>query len=341
MKLNTIFSDNMVFAENRPVRIFGTGKGRAKISFLGEEKECVNENDGDWLVTFEPKTAGGPYELSVELDGEKTVFKNVFVGIVCLVLGQSNAEMRLNQTNTSPVLYRDNPDLRSYYVDRPWYGKEELSSADGWNTATKDNVGTWSAIGYLTGTALATETEKAVGMIFCYQGASIIESWLGEFPVDGIIIPPEKLHPDHSYPDYVPFNRPGVIYNEMLSKFAPYAFNYVIWYQGESDTTGAEAEVYDRYVAALIQGIKDLFNVPKFRTALVQIADFRGRDEWEPGWWTDIQKAQKRAADNDPDIELCVCKDICEDNEIHPPTKTGISERIAQKLLHGSRISSV
>lgn len=338
MKLNTIFSDNMVFAENRPIRVFGTGRGCAKITFLGETVECKNDGDGAWLVTFGPKEAGGPYEMTVEIEGETKVFKNICIGIVCLVLGQSNAELKLCQTNTSKVLYRTNPKLRCYYVDRPWYGREELASEEGWLAAEKENVGLWSAIGYFAGTSLVTETDKAVGMIFCYQGASIIESWLGEFPVDGIVIPPEQLHPDHSYPDYTPFNRPGVIYNEMLKAFAPFGFNYVIWYQGESDTTGAEAKIYDRYVAALISGLKKLFDVPRFRTALVQIADFRGRDEWEPGWWTDIQAAQKRAADMDPDIELCICKDICEDDEIHPPTKIAIADRVAMKLLYGSKI---
>nr|MCR5056765.1 hypothetical protein [Clostridia bacterium] len=64
-----------------------------------------------------------------------------------------------------------------------------------------------------------------------------------------------------------------------------------------------------------------------------QIADFKPRDEWHPEGWKAIQEAQKKAADSDPDIKLVVSRDICEDNEIHPPTKTALSERIAQTLL--------
>ena len=338
MKLNNIFSDNMVFAEKRPVRVFGTGKGHAKVTFLGETKECLNNDSETWTVTFDPKDAGGPYELEVELDGEKKIFKNVYVGIVCLLTGQSNAELPLKDTNTSKFLFRDNPALRSYFVDRPWNGRETLASEEGWYVAEKETIGNWSAIGYLAGTTISTETGKAVGMILCYQGASIIESWLPEFPVEGIDIAPEDLHPDHAYPDYKAFNTPKAIYTAMFKAFAPFAFNYMIWYQGESDTTGAEAAVYDRYVAELIKGVKELFGIPKFRTALVQIADFQPRDEWHPEWWTDIQNAQKRAADSDPDIELVVAKDICESNEIHPPTKNALSERIAQKLLYGSKV---
>ena len=333
MKLNNIFSDNMVLAEARPIRIFGTGKGIAKVTFLGDEKVCKNTDGDSWEVVFDAKEAGGPYELCADLDGEKTVLKNVYVGIVCLLSGQSNAELPLKDTNTSKVLYRDNPNVRCFFVDRPWNGREAMAAEEGWHVAEKNAIANWSAIGYLAGTSIATETGKAVGMIFCYQGASIIESWLPKFPIGGIVVPEADLHPDHAYPDYKAFNTPMAIYNAMLKAFAPFAFNYMIWYQGESDTTGAEAAVYDRYVAELLKGVKELFGIPKFKMALVQIADFKPRDEWHPEWWTDIQIAQKRAADSDPDIKLVVSRDICEDNEIHPPTKTALSERIAQTLL--------
>ncbi len=323
----------MVLAEGRPVRIFGTGKGVAKVTFLGEEKVCNNMEDGCWEVVFDPKEAGGPYEIVADLGGEKTVLKNVYIGVVCLLCGQSNAELPLKDTNTSKVLYRDNPSLRCFFVDRPWNGREAMAAEEGWHVAEKETVGNWSAIGYLAGTSIATCTGKAVGMIFCYQGASIIESWLPGFPVGGIAVPEAELHPDHAYPDYKAFNTPMAIYNSMLKTFAPFAFNYMVWYQGESDTTTAEAAVYDRYVAELLKGIRELFRLPKFKTALVQIADFKPRDEWHPEGWKAIQEAQKKAADSDPDIELVVSRDICEENEIHPPTKTALSERIAQKLL--------
>ncbi len=338
MTINSIFSDNMVLAEGRTIKVFGKGQGRVKVTFLGESRELVNADSEDWLVSFPPAEAGGPYEMTVDLDGEVRVFKNVYVGIVCLVTGQSNAELMLKDTNTSKELYRDDPMLRCYFVDRPWYGREALASCEGWHVAEKEGVAFWSAIGYLAGRTFTVETGKAVGMIFCYQGASIIESWLPEFPVDNIIIPQEELHPDHSYPDYSAFNKPSVIYNGMLKAFAPFGFSYLIWYQGESDTTGAEAEVYHKYVAALLKGIRELFGISKFRTALVQIADFKPRDEWHPEWWTAIQEAQKKAADSDPDVELVVSRDICESNEIHPPTKNALSERIAQKLLYGSKL---
>ena len=62
MELSNIFSSNMVFAANKPIRIFGTGSGKAKIVFNGTTKN-VESSGADWLVEFPEMNYGGPYEL--------------------------------------------------------------------------------------------------------------------------------------------------------------------------------------------------------------------------------------------------------------------------------------
>ncbi len=45
MKLADIFAGGMVLAANRPIRIFGEGRGRATVSLNGNYAEVVSDTD--------------------------------------------------------------------------------------------------------------------------------------------------------------------------------------------------------------------------------------------------------------------------------------------------------
>ena len=45
MKLDPLFCDNMIFAENKPIRVFGEGEGDVTVSFNGSAK-TVRSKDG-------------------------------------------------------------------------------------------------------------------------------------------------------------------------------------------------------------------------------------------------------------------------------------------------------
>lgn len=332
MKLDSIFSDHMVFAENLPIRIFGSGAGSGEIRFLGEKAEA--RSDGErWAAELQPRAAGGPYELEVTLDGETRVFSDVYVGRVFLVAGQSNAEFPLCQSNTSEELYRSDACLRNYFVSRPWIPQEALSSEDGWLPAEKNRVGAWSALGYLAGRSVRTATGKAVGIISCYQGASVIESWLPKSIAEGARLPDSEVYIDHWYPEFTTWNANSVIYETMLSTVMPFSVNKVVWYQGESDTTVQEAAIYDKSAAALFDCIRRLQRNDGLGFVLVQIADYDHRKENDPDGWKGIQEAQERAAAADPLVTLVRSADICESSMIHPVTKNALAERIAAALL--------
>ena len=50
MKLNPIFSDNAVFAANRPISVFGSGKGYATIKFNGATVKAPDVRAGAALI---------------------------------------------------------------------------------------------------------------------------------------------------------------------------------------------------------------------------------------------------------------------------------------------------
>jgi len=332
MKLAAVFSDNMVFAENKPVRVFGTGDGVAEISFCGEKARAVSAG-GKWLAVFPARPAGGPYELEIVLNGERTLIKNVCVGKVYLVAGQSNAEFTLEESNTPQSLYASDGDLRCFFVERPWCETEPMTTRDGWQTASKEKAGKWSALGYLTGRLARERAKTPVGLVSCFQGASVIESWLP--PEDAVCfrLPDEKLYCDHFIPEFAFWNRNSVIYDTMLKDLFPFSFSGVIWYQGESDASPEEAEIYGKELARFFSVLREGFCDASLRIALIQIADCAERLKNNRAGWEGIQNAQKRAAESDENAFLVLSRDICETACIHPPTKTLLAGRIADALL--------
>ena len=99
MKLASIFTDHMVLQRDMPIRVFGTGEGKVKVTFLGETAEGTSEN-GKWRVELSPKPSGGPYEMKIDLGEDVVTLSDILIGDVFLASGQSNMEMPLFATES-------------------------------------------------------------------------------------------------------------------------------------------------------------------------------------------------------------------------------------------------
>ena len=331
MKLDPIFRDHAVFAEGRPVRVYGEADGEVKVTFRGEEAAAAPVG-GKWCVTLPPMSAGGPYEMTVSAGCETAVIRDIYVGLVYFVMGQSNAEFRLSESNSPKEYYGSDSLLRDFYVDRPWDKDPILRTADGWITAKEEQVGDWTALGYLSGRLVRERTGKAVGVISCYQFASVIESWLPKEVSELYKLPDDQLYEDHFLEDCAPFNGvPGAIYDNMLSKILPYSASGVIWYQGESDSTVEEAARYDKGLGTLINIIRDGQANRDLPFVVVELADCDYRKEVLPDGWEALREAQARVARDVPNVKLVVSRDVCE-ALMHPITRTKLAERIADAL---------
>ncbi|MBQ7714779.1 MAG: hypothetical protein IJT70_02795 [Clostridia bacterium] len=331
MKLDELFCDGAVFAEEKPLRVFGEAEGRVTVRFCGVVAEAVAEN-GRWIAELPAMSAGGPYELEISADGETVVLKDVYIGRVYLVAGQSNAEFQLSSSNEPKSSYEDDALLRSFFVKRPWFEDDQFDPGDGWRRAESDGVGAWSAIAYLAGRETRRSTGKAVGVITCAQGASVIESWLPAEVSAGYALDKDKLMADHSDPEYSAWNGGGAIFDSMLSPLFPFSLSGVIWYQGESDTTVYEGEIYEGELLSLMRAVREGVRDSALPFAVIQIADYDGRRENDPEGWRAIQHAQARAVGKDPNASLVISKDVCESDCIHPTRKTELSSRAAKAL---------
>jgi len=330
MKFDPIFSSHMVLPANKTLRLYGEGEGKATLEFAGVKRETVCEN-GKWCVEFPPMNYGGPFTVRLSSESFEAVLDDVYVGEVYLLAGQSNIEFRLEESNTPKERYLSNNMLRYFAVDKIT-SNIGFCPDDGWCEAKAESVKYWSAIGYLAGFEIAEKKNIAVGLINCNQGASVIESWVpeGTFEALGVNIPIEKKRITHTYEAYRKWNIDGKLYNYQLSQVFPFALSGVVWYQGEADAYGEEAEVYDVELCALIDTWRRDFRDEKLKFYIIQIADYTGAAD--PVGWKKVQEIQAKM----PSLRenaFAVISPVLEPDEIHPPTKDRLAHRLAEVIM--------
>ena len=321
--LDSIFCDNMIMQANKPVRFFGKGEGHVCISFMDELIMTVA--NGDWLIEFDPVPYGGPYNVEINLDWDIVEIKNIYFGDVYLLGGQSNMQFKLWESNEPKENYKGNENVRLFTVDRMEDG-EFFKTSDGWVELTNETAPNFSAIGYYVGHELARDDRK-IGLIACYQGASVIQSWMSK---DVALVPEFKI--ENRFADHVWFpiwNDDGVLYENMLSKILPYSISHVLWYQGESNASVNEADMYLEFLRALIMNWRRDFKDENLGFIIIQLADHLDRAGYA---WSKIQEQQLLAEKVIPYVKTVVCKDVCDNIDIHPKEKDILSKRIAEAL---------
>lgn len=324
------FQDGMIVAKNKTIRVFGKGAGDIEVSLVGRKAKAHATASG-WLAELPPLPAGGPYELVIRHDAAETVIHDVYVGLVVLASGQSNMQFRLRECNSGEEIRQDDPLLRSFSLLR-MEGGEPYSPQNGWVKATRENAVNWSAIGYLVGHELRQRTGEAVGIINCYQGASVIEAWL---PKEVAMkpeyqLPAAELHGDHFNAIYEKWNKAGILYDLDIRMLAPYALSHVMWYQGESNTGRGDSRLYPRLAVELVKSWRAAFQDEQLLFSMVQIADFAPRSD---GDWKALQEGQLTIPSLVSGVAVVKSADVCEKDAIHPPSKAALSHRLVETIL--------
>ncbi|MBO4983158.1 MAG: hypothetical protein J6D23_03785 [Clostridia bacterium] len=324
--LNPIFANDMVMQAGKSVRIFGSGYGDVTINFLGKTKST--KASGKWLIEFEPQKYGGPNTLTLYADGTVTEIRNIYFGDVYLLSGQSNIQFKMWERREPSDVYEGNENVRLFTVDRIEENTEERWGVnDGWVTLTKDNAKDFSAIGYYVSQELSKKGHK-IGLIACYQGASVIQSWLRKDVAQREELQVENKFADHEW--FPIWNDDGILYDYMLTKIIPYSMASVLWYQGESNASIDEARIYLKFLDALTSSWREVFMDSELEFIIIQLADYIERDT--EGWHL-VQDAQMKAQDELKNVKTVVCRDVCENDDIHPRSKKELSLRIVKALL--------
>jgi len=328
-----IFTDHMVFARDKQVRVFGTGDGVAKVTFRGETRTAESIY-GNWCVKLPAGSAGGPFEMTLELNGKKKVIKDIAVGEVIIMAGQSNMQWKQSETPTPREQWIGDPMIREFTTTRleraePFYAK------DGWITLTKKNAGQWSAIGYETAIQYARKHKIPVGIINCYQGAALIQTFMPESLARSarLSVPGhQRAHFDEKEEYYSIWNKSGTLYRKQFGEIVPFSVNAVVWYQGESNSGSVEeSEIYTEQLTAMIGQWRVDLGDPFLPFVVIALADFDACTRKDA--WRAMQAAILRVPEACPFVKAVKSADVCEsDKGIHPPTKYKIAERVVEAL---------
>jgi len=326
MKLANIFSDNTVFQAEKPMRFFGEGSGVVVISFNNQSYEKSVEDK--WVIELPAQPYGGPVDITVSLNGDKKVLKNIAFGDVYLCAGQSNMQFMIDEeVDTTP--FNDDEKIRYFVTDRI-EKYEGLKSVDGWKVCKVSEVGTWSALGLHMAQRIREKKDVYIGLVGCFQGASAIQSWMPERKLDSsVYVPIEERHKDVTDSVYSQWNGNSDLYKHTFLPIAPFSFNSVIWYQGESNTSAAEGKVYTQLLSKMIDAWREDLLSEALPFVVIEICDFDMRDDDE---WRAIQACQQEIQNVKANVKTVTSKDVCESWQIHPGNKEKLAKKVADVL---------
>lgn len=193
VRLPRILSDGVVLQRNDTIRVWGWADAGEKVSVKLDKKKASTQADADgkWMVKLPPHKAGGPYELTVN---EQTV-KDVYVGDVWLISGQSNIDVHIERVHRiyEKEVYSDrNPKIHLIQLDRALVGDGERDDigqgSHPWQAMDPDPaiINHWSALSYFFMKEMYANTGVPQGVINASLGGSNIIAWLDRETMQGI-----------------------------------------------------------------------------------------------------------------------------------------------------------
>ena len=315
VKLPAVISSHAVLQREMAVPIWGTAAPGEKVTvkFRDQEKSAVADPQGKWLVKLDPLKTGGPDKLTVT--GVNTLtLDDVLVGEVWLGSGQSNMQGGVGgYTKTDEVLAK---------LAAASYPKLRLkqSGSHGWQEATAQTNGQFSALLFAFGVRLQQELDVPVGLMVGAVGGTPSGYWLSQEAYDedaackdvvkqfAATYPVDQMQKDYEQAlakwekdveaakqkgeKRLPGKpRPplkagecsgkiGHLYEGLIRPYIPYGMRGVLWDQGESGTAIHGVDQYT-LMGALIRGWRKEWGQGDFPFLYVQKPS-GGGCAWDP-----------------------------------------------------------
>jgi sialate O-acetylesterase len=182
VKLPSVFSDNMVIQQNKPVKIWGWADKDelVEVRFRGQVKKTKADKTGNWTLILDAVSYGGPYTLAVKGKNNDITLKNILVGEVWLCSGQSNMEWTVSSVNNanSEINNANYPQIRSFNVVKAIGIKPEEKLEGLWQVCSPSTVADFSAVAYFFARKLNQELNIPIGIINSSWGGTDIETWI-------------------------------------------------------------------------------------------------------------------------------------------------------------------
>jgi len=206
LKVHSIFRSNMVLQRDKPITVWGWAPSgtEVKVSLGDQSATAISaDNQGRWEVTFDSRPATSKsQELSVRSGKEAVVLKNILIGDVWVMNGQSNMAYGLRAVYQAQfeASMAHLPQLRhirilsgaeSEYVEtdlKDEFINQKDDPDKNWKVVTPEVALDMGAIGYVFGSRLQRALQIPIGIIDNSRGGASLES----------LVPRHKFadHPD-------------------------------------------------------------------------------------------------------------------------------------------------
>ena len=241
LKLNPLFSNQMVLQQEKNVAIWGEYAPNSSVTVKGSWGEIssgMSDNNGSWEVLIPTPKAGGPFELEITTKTTTKKITDVMIGEVWLASGQSNMEMDFdyccNTTDNSEIeLSTANyPDIRMLNITNQISSLPTSNFVGNWKKAIGENITNFSAVGYFFAKKLHKKLNIPVGIIHSSWGGTDIEAWTSRETLNTIDFLKEDMS---SYDTLVSKSSKSV---EWFSQFESIKLPSDVWYLFLEDPIG-------------------------------------------------------------------------------------------------------
>ena len=201
IKMNPLFTDNMVLQQASEAPVWGKAQpgAKVKVTTSWNKKSYTTDADenGKWMVKVRTPKAGGPYSMTVTEDNNNPLkISNILIGEVWLCSGQSNMQMPVSG-NWAKVTNHEqevkdaakHPKIRLISVERVTSSTPEdnfTTYGNGWQVCSPENIAEFSATAYFFGREIHLKRGVPVGLIHSSWGGTLIEAWMSKEALAGV-----------------------------------------------------------------------------------------------------------------------------------------------------------
>ena len=340
--LPDMLSNNMVIQQNSTIKLWGTAKAKTsvkiKVSWSTVPYTCRSEKNGQWQISIQTNSASFQKHTITISDGKLITIQNVLIGEVWLCSGQSNMEMSFNGFKNQPIAdanyYISNAKkesgIRMLNVVKSSSINSNSVGKGKWLESSPQNLPSFSATAYFFALRLQEQLKVPIGIINSSYGGSCIEGWLSLGNLERYT----DFDFKQKIPDSMSWQRPNVMYQNMIKPFRNYVINGFVWYQGESNVE--RYATYAQKLQELVYLWRYTFDNADLPFYVVEIAPFLYGDLVQAA---KLREAQFQGVNLMYNTGYVCTNDLVLESEatnIHPSQKKPIGDRLANLVLHDS-----
>ncbi|MDA9961440.1 hypothetical protein N9D63_01025 [Opitutales bacterium] len=352
-----IFSDHMVLQRDAAVPLWGKADAGSAVTvaFAGQAVTGSADNEGRWKLKLDPmKASAEGRSLEISSGDKRVEIQDVLVGDVWFAGGQSNMDYKVNGMARRLAEGKELADEANYPAIRHRKVNERNAAVPqsdlnggSWVVCTPKTVHGFSGVAFVFARRLHLELKIPIGVIDCAWGGTPIEPYVpaSAFKGHSTLV---KLAALAKAGDFDAIKKMaggtfvrspawlvGAIYNGRIAPVAPYGICGAIWYQAESNCgRGEDPRDYRHKQRALVQGWRKAWNNENLPFFYVQLP------QWRSYAWTYAREEQLQAMAVDG-TGMAVTIDLDNANDIHPPNKIDVGERLARwplAKIHGKKL---